>query len=96
MILPFAKGNGGCLDYTIWSFLLAILKDVVEKVKAEIQKIEADSRARAKPRILIKKLLYPGTTLCVAGYKVRANKAFTGPLEAVLSDEKVVMRRVAQ
>lgn len=71
-------------------------KEAVEKVKAEIQKIEADSRARAKPRILIRKLLYPGTTLCVAGYKVRANKAFTGPLEAVLSGEKVVMRQVAQ
>jgi len=71
-------------------------KAAVEKVKAEIQKIEADSRAHAKPRILIRKLLYPGTTLCVAGYKVLTNKPFTGPLEAVLSGEKVVMRRVAQ
>ncbi|MCJ7617892.1 MAG: FapA family protein [Desulfobacterales bacterium] len=68
----------------------------VEKVKAEIQKIEADSRARAKPHILIRRLLYPGTTLCIAGNKVRTNKAVTGPLEAVLSGENVVLRRVAQ
>ncbi|MBW2596853.1 MAG: DUF342 domain-containing protein [Deltaproteobacteria bacterium] len=68
----------------------------VEKVKAEIEKIEADSRARAKPHILIGRLLYPGTTLCIAGNKVRVNKAVTGPLEAVLSGEKVVLREVAQ
>jgi uncharacterized protein (DUF342 family)/CheY-specific phosphatase CheX len=68
----------------------------VEKVKAEIQKIEADSRARAKPHILIRRLLYPGTTLCIAGNKVRVNKTVTGPLEAVLSGEKVVLREVAQ
>ena len=68
----------------------------VEKVKAEIQKIEADSRARAKPYILIRRSLYPGTTLCIAGNKVRVNKAVTGPLEAVLSGEKVVLREVAQ
>ena len=68
----------------------------VEKVKAEIQKIEADSRARAKPHILIRRSLYPGTTLCIAGNKVRVNKAVTGPLEAVLSGEKVVLREVAQ
>jgi len=69
---------------------------VVEKVKAEIQKIEADSRARAKPHILIRRSLYPGTTLCIAGNKVQVNKAATGPLEAVLSGEKVVLREVAQ
>ena len=69
---------------------------VVEKVKAEIQKIETASRARAKPHILIRRLLYPGTILCIAGYKVRANKAIKGPLEAVLSGEKVVLRLVAQ
>lgn len=71
-------------------------EEAVEKVKAEMQKIEADSRARAKPHILIRGLLYPGTILCVAGYKVLANKVFTGPLEAVLSGEKVVLRQVEQ
>ena len=71
-------------------------KAAVEKVKAEMQKIEADSRARAKPRILIRSLLYPGTTLCIAGNKVRVNKAVMGPLEAVLSGGKVVLREVAQ
>jgi uncharacterized protein (DUF342 family)/CheY-specific phosphatase CheX len=67
----------------------------VEKVKAEIQKIEADSRARAKPHILIRRFLYPGTTLCISGNKVRVNKAVKGPLEAVVSGEKVVLREVS-
>ncbi len=67
----------------------------VEKVKAEIQKIKADSHVRAKPHILIKRLLYPGTTLCIAGNKGQANKA-TGPLEVVLSGKKVVLRKVKE
>lgn len=81
---------------TEWLMKAAEMEGAVERVKAETQEIKADSRARAKPHIFIGGVLYPGTTLRIAGAKLRATKAVQGPLKAVLVGEKVVLKRVAE
>jgi uncharacterized protein (DUF342 family) len=78
---------------TEWLLKATEAEAAVKRAKAEIQEIEADSRARAKPHISVKRVLYAGTTLSIAGTRLRATKAVQGPLKAALSDEKLVLTR---
>ncbi|MCK5230840.1 MAG: DUF342 domain-containing protein [Desulfobulbaceae bacterium] len=78
--------------------ILHIKKDdrekIVQKLTVEIQKIEAESRIRAKPDILILEALYPGTTLKVAEAELRVKDVFTTPVRTVLVNRKVVLKEL--
>jgi len=78
---------------TGWLLEATEAEAAVKRVKAEIQEIEADSRARAKPLISVKRVLYAGTTLSIGGTRLRATKSVQGPLKAVLSNDKVIVTR---
>jgi len=61
------------------------------RLQTELDEIEEDSRQRTKPRIQIRKRLFPETTLQIKEWSLDVKEAQNGPLRAGLMGGRVVL-----
>ncbi len=65
------------------------LEAVLEDLRDEMEKLEEDSRLRAKPEIVVNGTVYPETTFSIKGKSFRVKEAVRGPVCARVVKGKV-------